>query len=302
MKHNIVLETNIHKPEENAYVEGAIVTEPRAALYSNVVSLDFSSLYPSIIRAFNIDYSTLVSDDNIPDEDCHVFEWETHMSCNCPKTDGKKPVKNKNGTLRVICRKFRYRWLKDTEKGYKGIIPTLIKNLLDARKNTRKQMEKNQEKIEELEENVSDDIKKEIDTLKLDKSDESKSKIKKLIYNNLSSQDKQRIEELESLNSVLNKKQLAFKVSANSQYGAMGASAGYLPLLEGAASVTFKGRESVMKATNYVKTVHNGKVIYNDTDSLYVYFTENIGKSVAEIWDHAVEVASYIQNPDLDIQ
>jgi DNA polymerase elongation subunit (family B) len=291
MKHNIVLETNVHKAEENAYVEGAIVTEPRAALYSNVVSLDFSSLYPSIIRAFNIDYTTLVTDDNIPDEVCHTLEWETHMSCNCPKSDGKKPVKNKNGTLRVICRKFRYRWIKDNEKGYKGVIPTLIKNLLDARKNTRKQMEKNQEKIEELEQNIPNSVIEEIEELKKTKSDENKAKIKKLIYSNLSDEDKKKIEDLESLNSVLNKKQLAFKVSANSQYGAMGASAGYLPLLEGAASVTFKGRESVMKATNYVKENHNGKVIYNDTDSLYVYFLENIGKSVADIWDHAVAVA-----------
>jgi DNA-binding ferritin-like protein len=97
--------------------------------------------YYQILIKTTIDGTTLVLDDNIPDEDCHTLEWETHMSCNCSKSDGKKPVKNKNGTLRVICKKYRIRWLKDTEKGYKGIIPTLIKNLLDARKNTRKIME-----------------------------------------------------------------------------------------------------------------------------------------------------------------
>ena len=291
IKHNIVLETNIHKAEENTYVEGAYVSQPIAGLYKNICPQDFASLYPSIIRAYNIDYTTLVLDDNIPDEDCHTLEWETHMSCNCSKSDGKKPVKNKNGTLRVICKKYRIRWLKDTEKGYKGIIPTLIKNLLDARKNTRKIMESNYDIIKELEKNISNEVKMKIEELKRNPTDENKAKIKKIIYENLESKDKQRIEDLESLNSVLNKKQLAFKVSANSMYGILGAAAGYIPLLQGAMSVTAVGRKSIIKVSEYITQNHSGRIIYNDTDSAYCEFPFLDGKANPEIWEHAEKVA-----------
>lgn len=257
---NIILETNVHKADENAYVEGAIVTKPLSSVYKNVVSADFSGLYPSIIMSHNIDYTTLVTDPSIPDENCHIFEWESHISCSCPKSDGTKPVKNKNGVPRIICKSFKYRWLKENEKTYKGVIPTLIKNLIDARKKTRKTISQNETQIEELKKVFSNDNTK-------------------------------KIEDLEAINSVLNKRQLAFKVSANSQYGLMGASAGYLPFLQGASSVTFKGRESVIKASRHIEEKHGGKVIYNDTDSAYFY-CEKIGNDPKVIWDYAKNVAA----------
>lgn len=53
--------------------EGAYVVEPIPGIYRQCFSLDFSSLYPSIIIGYNICYSTLVSScDN--NEDCHVVE------------------------------------------------------------------------------------------------------------------------------------------------------------------------------------------------------------------------------------
>jgi len=49
--------------------KGAVVIDPPAGVYFNVVVLDFASLYPSIIRNWNISYETV---DNM---DCKKKEW-----------------------------------------------------------------------------------------------------------------------------------------------------------------------------------------------------------------------------------
>ena len=42
--------------------EGATVIEPKKAFYNEpIATLDFASLYPSIIQGYNLCYSTLVS-------------------------------------------------------------------------------------------------------------------------------------------------------------------------------------------------------------------------------------------------
>lgn len=257
--HNdIVLETNIHKTPEGQQYEGATVKEPISGLYKNVVPFDFASLYPTIIMAYNIDYSTIVTDENIPDSMCHLLEWETHMSCSCPKSDGTKPKKNKKGELKIICGKFRLRWLKEMDTTYKGVIPTLIKNLIDARKNTRLKIE------------------------------EYKNEIKKLkAISEQTTEISKKISELYEMCDVLDKRQLAFKVSANSMYGIMGASEGYLPFLNGAMSVTYVGRKSIRAASEYIEKEHKGKVIYNDTDSAYTIFPHMDNKPMEELWAYA---------------
>ena len=72
---------------------------------------------------------------------------------------------------------------------------------------------------------------------------------------------------------MLNSLQLAYKVSANSIYGALGAdiSAVYSP--ESAAAVTSKGRESLMNSAEDAKKLIKGtKIVYGDTDSIFITF------------------------------
>ena len=57
------------------------MSEPIKGLYDMIVPFDFASLYPSIMMAHNIDYSKLVVDPSIPDEDCWVMSWEEHHFC-----------------------------------------------------------------------------------------------------------------------------------------------------------------------------------------------------------------------------
>jgi DNA polymerase elongation subunit (family B) len=186
---------------------GAFVFPPVPGKYEWVVPFDFTSLYPTCIIAYNIDYSTLVYDDKIPDEDCHVISWE------------------EGGTV------YKYRFMKEPI----GVIPSLLKSLLEQRNETKKLLKKTQDATAKI---------------------------------------------------VLDKRQLAYKVSANSMYGGMGVKKGYLPFLPGAMCTTAKGRESIQRAAQYVKDAHKGKIIYGDsvTENTILYI-----KSKNEVFFHSIK-------------
>ena len=62
--------------------QGAVVIEANPGDYDNVVCFDFESLYPSVMIAFNICWTTLLEDDDpTPDEECHVLAWGDHVGC-----------------------------------------------------------------------------------------------------------------------------------------------------------------------------------------------------------------------------
>lgn len=170
MEDGIVIDKDSFSAKESDRFTGAYVFPPVPGLYDMVVSFDFSSLYPSTIIAYNIDYSTLVLDEAIPDDKCHVIEWQEHVNCKCPGAEQKK-------TKDVICEKQRFRFLKEPA----GIIPTLLKNLLDARKKTNAEMKKMNKELDERKDTDNQDY--------IDK--------KRMI-------------------TVLDKRQLSYKVSANS--------------------------------------------------------------------------------------
>ena len=134
---NIIVENDIYKAQPDEFVEGAFVLPPKSGLYDNIVSFDFASLYPSIMIGHNIDFSTLVSEeDEVKDEDCNLIEWDEHYGCGCPEA---KPIKKaRDGRKFVICKHYKVKWLKEP----KGVIPTIIENLLRARKEVRAKMEK----------------------------------------------------------------------------------------------------------------------------------------------------------------
>lgn len=213
MEANIVVEKDGYVGNDT--YTGAYVVDPVPGVYDMVVPFDFASLYPTTIIAYNIDYTTLVPRDSaVPDSECHVIEWEDHVGC---EHDTKKAPKS-------ICAKHRFRFLRNGL----GVIPTIIKNLLDARKQVNLQ-------IKELKKRGASQV--EID--------------------------------------VLDKRQLSYKVSANSMYGAMGVQRGYLPFMPGAMSTTAMGRKSIMAAANFIQTKYSAKLVYGDTDSTMIVFPES---------------------------
>ncbi|KAG8345457.1 DNA polymerase family B exonuclease domain [Trypanosoma vivax] len=191
--------------------EGATVIEPTKGLYMTpVVTLDFASLYPSIIIAHNLCYSTLV-------QDCNAERY--------PK-DGLNHTPTGH-----------YFVSRDV---YPGVLPEVLQDLLLARKNAR-----------ELMASVPKDS---------------------LEY------------------KVLNGRQLALKVSANSVYGFTGAQVGRLPCLELSASVTGFGRLMIDSAKSHVESLDpRVKVIYGDTDSVMINYKSSSATTEKEQLEEAMK-------------
>lgn len=105
---------SIRSTDEN--FEGATVLEPvTGAYFQPVFVLDFESLYPSIIRAHNLCYSTIVLDEKY--DDLEGYEYET-----VEWRDGDSVKK--------------YKYVQNID----AVLPTLLKDLIEERKRVKKQM------------------------------------------------------------------------------------------------------------------------------------------------------------------
>ncbi|XP_044469856.1 DNA polymerase delta catalytic subunit-like isoform X2 [Mangifera indica] len=99
--------------------------------------------------------------------------------------------------------------------------------------------------------------------------------------------------------AVLDGRQLALKISANSVYGFTGATVGQLPCIEISSSVTSYGRQMIEHTKKLVEDKftmlggyeHNAEVIYGDTDSVMVQFGV---PTVEEAMNLGREAADYI--------
>lgn len=217
MADDIVIDKDSFIVNDNDNYTGAYVFTPEPGLYDMVVSFDFSSLYPSTIIAYNIDYSTLVLDDTIPDDKCHIFDWSDHLGCSHDLTVRKSKPKN------IVCGHNRFRFMKEPA----GVIPTLLKTLIDARKKANAEMKRLKGLVGSLSGKEKDDMLRMI--------------------------------------TVFDKRQLSYKVSCNSMYGGMGVKKGYLPFLPGAMCTTARGRESIEKASKFLTENYGAKLIYGDS-------------------------------------
>lgn len=218
----------------------------------------------------------------IPDEHCHVFCWADHSGC-CHDMNRKRL---KNGTfskakMKIICGQRYYRFIK-AEYGGKGVVPTLLESLISRRKMTRADIKTNSKEIKDklislIKNGGDDEVVKEflVEFEKREKDlfcdiDKDVEKAKEEIID--AKQFIERIEFLETTNQILDKRQASYKVCANSMYGAMGVKKGYLPLLPGASSVTYKGRCSIEFISTYIPETYGGVTVYGDTDSSHIYF------------------------------
>ncbi|KAM8794769.1 DNA polymerase delta catalytic subunit [Eudromia elegans] len=186
------------KAEGGEDYEGATVIEPLKGYYDTpIATLDFSSLYPSIMMAHNLCYTTLVS------------PGATARLGLGPGDVTRSPTGDVFVTAAVR----------------RGLLPEVLEGLLAARARTRQELEREPDPL---------------------------------------------------LRQVLDGRQRALKVSANSVYGFTGAQAGRLPCLAISQSVTGFGRQMIERTRQLVESrfcLSNGypgdaKVVYGDTDSV----------------------------------
>jgi len=151
-----------------------------------------------------------------------------------------------------MCAKRKYKF----SKRRKGVVPTVIQNLLDARAYTRKQ-KKVLGKIVKGKE-ITDEETELVKTL-----------IPKILKNCDEKEYKLSPDELTTLgrlDNVLEKRQLSYKVAANSMYGIMGVSKGaLLPFMPGAMATTAMGRENIEKVAKVIVDKYRGKLLYGDS-------------------------------------
>ncbi|SCV04308.1 LANO_0G09406g1_1 [Lachancea nothofagi CBS 11611] len=215
---------NMQSQSSDEQYEGATVIEPMRGYYDvPIATLDFNSLYPSIMMAHNLCYTTLCNKSTV--EKLNLVKDEDYIV-----------TPNKDYFV--------------TSKLRRGILPEILHELITARKRAKK------------------DLKAEQDPFKRD---------------------------------VLNGRQLALKISANSVYGFTGATVGKLPCLAISSSVTSFGRTMIELTKQAVEERYSIKegfkydavVVYGDTDSVMVKFGTNDLKEAMEL---GAEAATYVSS------
>lgn len=225
----------------------ALIMEPDSQMYIDpLVVLDFQSLYPSIMIAFNICYSTLLGDTSLlqknnvmlgADKNYHFKDGLIH------EIGLKNLLLTTNGSLFV------------NQHKRKGILAKMLNNLLETRvmiKNTMSDL-----KMKNLNSNF--------DTL---------------------------LRDLEGM-------QLALKFVLNVTYGYTAAShSGRMPLQELADSVVEMGRTVLTQSIHCINnsTKWGAKVVYTDTDSLFILFP---GKTREVAFEYGREIARTITENNL---
>jgi DNA polymerase elongation subunit (family B) len=235
------------KPENEGF-EGAIVLEPKPGIYINepISVLDYASLYPSSMISENISHDTLIIDekyDNLPGYEYVNITFDLFKG----KGDAKKKIGEQT---------CRYVQFPNSEK---GLLPRILQKLLKQRKATRKKITWKTITLntgEEYKGNIIDEtdtyIKMKVEdknTIEIDKN-----KIKSNIYTH---------NDFEK--AILDGLQLAYKLTANSLYGQVGAPTSPIFMKELAASTTATGRNLILSAKKFAEEQYNCEVVYGDS-------------------------------------
>lgn len=231
--------------EEDAGYEGAIVLEPKTGIYTDkpITIFDYASLYPSSMISENISHDSIVLDekyDNLP--------GVTYLDVSYDLFEKVGDEKRKIGEQ--VCRYVQ------PPDGKKGIIPNILMHLLKQRKITRKKI--GMQRMWFADGSYEDGFYTQGcgKIFKIDGScveiDETLLVKKEDVYNTFQK-------------AVLDGLQLAYKITANSLYGQVGASTSPIYMKDLAASTTATGRKMIMLAKDFMEKEYNAEIVYGDS-------------------------------------
>lgn len=233
-------------PEDEEGYEGAIVLEPKTGIYTEdpISVLDYASLYPSSMISENLSHDCYVDIggkyDNLPGIEYLDIRYDIYE-----KVDDKK-VKAGEKVCRFV-------------QNEKGVIPRILMKLITQRKETRKKIE--YKTITTLDGQVltgllsQDDTTYTLTTIDGQKASCGKDNVASIAdtYDNF-------------MKAVLDGLQNAYKVTANSLYGQIGARTSPIYLKDIAACTTATGRNMILKAKSFLEENYVGvNIVYGDS-------------------------------------
>lgn len=259
--------------EEDEGYEGAIVLPPNPGVYIDepISVMDYASLYPSSMISENISHDSIVLDaeyDNLPGHEYVDIVYDLYEGVG----DKKRKVGEKN------CRFAQF------PDGKKGVLPRILMTLLKQRKSTRKRINEQRLTLRDGRSYVgfkgklvasTDDEEMSLSTTTTTTFEfhESSSGTTHLIDDSIveSCVDAHN----DFMKAVLDGLQLAYKTTANSLYGQVGARTSQIYMKELAASTTATGRNLILKAKSFMEERYGTEIVYGDTDSIFVNFRLN---------------------------
>ena len=268
--------------------EGAICLPPKRGFYSNkpTAVVDYASLYPSSMISENISHDSKVWTKEYNSDGALVKETGNHRYDNLPGfkyvdieydtyeyevPEGKtKEEKVKKGTK--VCRFAQF------PNNNKAIMPSILVELLAARKATRQLIKYKTLSLEDGEE-ISGALSEDDDNYYIKNKSGKHSIPKKTVI-------KKKDTYSDFMKNVFNQRQLGYKVTANSLYGQCGAKTSAFYEKDIAASTTATGRKLLIYAKKVIEGVYKnricdtkhgkvtcvGDVVYGDTDSCFFVF------------------------------
>ncbi|EPE04566.1 dna polymerase zeta catalytic [Ophiostoma piceae UAMH 11346] len=283
--------------QQNAAECQPLVLEPRSAFYSSpVVVLDFTSLYPSLMIAYNLCYSTYAGRLDPLYHDKKLAEAEAEAEKRASETAKKSETKastiapdKSSATMASSHEETTTNIKGDTDGEHPGVPEAQVDDFTNLAEEISKHQEQNSKRmgfmnyerppglLEELrklglvisptgtiyvgtktrQSLLAKMLGELLDTRAMVKAAMKKTAGKKLA-------ERQR----------LHNRQLALKLLANVTYGYTSASfSGRMPCVEVADSIVQTGRQTLDKAIALIHSVRrwNAEVVYGDTDSLFVH-------------------------------
>lgn len=266
------------------FFAGGYVANPKVGFWPLAICFDFNSLYPSIMIAYNICFTTLLPTLKGIDRDIYNFfeiKQEEPRSPKPPKEDnfdyGEYDDDYEETSDKIVGekvhREYQFGFVKDTVK--KGLLPTILQDLLANRKRVKKEMKGINKQVDTIDKNILTPLRKD-EAMKV--GDIKDKKAKELFFSVFKSAKddddlitykdlmNEKFFSLKVNSNILDSRQLGLKVSANSLYGFLGAQVvGKYSLIEASMCVTSRGRELIIESGLYFEKNYGATVVYGDS-------------------------------------